>query len=65
MFSAKTLEVIFLVFVIFAIVRMLFIKLHESKQKDINKVYLFMIGAMVGVMSRYLFLKIKPKPMRN
>lgn len=50
-FSDKTLEIVFLAFVIFAIVRMLFIKLNESKQKDINKVYLFIIGAMVGVMS--------------
>jgi len=51
LFSARTLEVIFLAFVIFAIVRMLFIKLHESKEKELNKVYLFLIGAIVGVMS--------------
>jgi len=51
LFSAKTLEIIFLVFVVFAIVRMLFIKLHESEEKRLNKIYLFLIGAVVGVMS--------------
>jgi len=51
LFSAKTLEIIFLAFVIFAIVRMLFIKLHESKEKELNRIYLFLIGTLVGVMS--------------
>jgi len=51
LFSAKTLEIIFLAFVIFAIVRMLFIKLHETKEKELNKFFLFLIGALVGVMS--------------
>ena len=51
LFSGKTLEIIFLAFVVFAIVRMLFIKLHESEEKRLNKIYLFLIGAVVGVMS--------------
>jgi len=51
LFSGKTLEIIFLAFVVFAIVRMLFIKLHESEEKKLNKIYLFLIGAVVGVMS--------------
>ena len=50
LFSGKTLEIIFLAFVVFAIVRMLFIKLHESEEKKLNKIYLFLIGAVVGVM---------------
>jgi uncharacterized membrane protein YfcA len=49
--DAKVLEVIFLAFVIFAIIRMLFIKLHEAKEKEMHKISLFLIGSGVGLMS--------------
>ena len=50
-FDDKTLEIIFLAFVIFAILRMFFKKLEETEQKDVNRMALFVIGFIVGAIS--------------
>lgn len=51
-FSDKTLETIFFVFAVFALVR-LFMKpaLHKEQKKDVNPAVLFVIGFFLGVMS--------------
>ncbi len=51
-FSDKTLEIVFLSFAIFAIIRMFLKKIEEDNvQKDINKPILFMIGFFIGTIS--------------
>lgn len=47
----KILEIIFLAFALFALLRMFF-KTHENKpQKDVNRVVLFLIGFIIGAIS--------------
>ena len=50
-FDDKTLEIIFLAFTVFAILRMFFKKLEDRPQKDVNRVALFIIGFVVGALS--------------
>ncbi len=50
-FSDTTLEIIFLAFAIFAILKMFFHKIKEDAQKDINKIILFIIGFFIGTIS--------------
>lgn len=45
----KTLEFLFLIFVIFAIVRMFFKAPHFHPEKNVNKIILFMLGVAVGI----------------
>ena len=47
----KTLEMIFLAFALFALVRMFFKKIENKEQKDLNKVILFLIGLVLGALS--------------
>lgn len=50
-FSDRTLEMVFLAFAIFALLR-LFIKTHENKEeKKVNKIILFVIGFVIGAIS--------------
>lgn len=49
--SSYTLEVIFFLFALFALVR-LFVKTHEhAEQREVNKFILFIIGLVLGAMS--------------
>ena len=50
-FNDKTLEIIFLSFAIFAIVRMFFKQLEDVIQKDVNIILLFIIGFIIGTFS--------------
>jgi len=50
-FSDKSLEMIFLAFAIFAILKMFFHKVKEDAQKNINKITLFVIGFFIGTIS--------------
>lgn len=50
-FSNKTLEIFFLIFATFALIR-LFMPIAEVKeQKEVSKLILFVIGAFIGMMS--------------
>jgi len=49
--SDKNLEIVFLIFAIFALLR-LFVKTHDYKvEKEVNKLLLFMIGFLIGAVS--------------
>mgnify|MGYP000144225620 CR=1 FL=1 len=50
-FDDKTLEIIFLTFIIFALVRMFFKTEENRQQKDVNRVVLFIIGLIIGTIS--------------
>jgi uncharacterized membrane protein YfcA len=50
-FDNKTLEIIFLVFTIFAILRMFFKAGEYTPKKDVNRVVLFIIGLVLGAVS--------------
>ncbi|MBA1437930.1 MAG: sulfite exporter TauE/SafE family protein [Epsilonproteobacteria bacterium] len=51
MFSDKTLEILFLGFAIFALIR-LFMSTHEHQdQKEVSRIILFIIGLFVGTLS--------------
>lgn len=45
----ETLEFVFLVFVVFAIVRMFFKTVQSHPKKSVNKIILFMLGIAVGI----------------
>lgn len=47
----KTLEIIFLAFAVFALVRLFFKTKANGVQKDVNKAILFFIGIVLGMMS--------------
>lgn len=47
----KTLEIIFLLFAIFAILRMFFNPVEKRVQKDVNTFLLFIIGFVIGIFS--------------
>ena len=50
-FSDKTLEIIFLFFVVLAIIRMFFKTKEHKDQRELNKVLLFVIGFVLGAVS--------------
>lgn len=45
----ETLELLFLIFVVFAIARMFFKTVQNHPQKNVNRVLLFMLGVVVGI----------------
>jgi len=47
----KTLEIIFLVFALFALIKMFFSNVKKSKNKSFNKFFLFFIGLLLGAFS--------------
>ncbi len=50
-FNDKTLEIIFLTFIVFAIVKMFFKTKKSTKPQDTNRVVLFLIGLVIGAIS--------------
>ena len=50
-FESKNLEIIFLIFVVFALLRMFFKSVHNKPQKDVNSIALFIIGLVIGALS--------------
>jgi len=50
-FSDEMLEIIFLAFAIFALVRLFFITKQEKAQREVNKFALFVIGFLLGAIS--------------
>ncbi|OHE04631.1 MAG: hypothetical protein A2513_04820 [Sulfurimonas sp. RIFOXYD12_FULL_33_39] len=50
-FDDKTLEIIFLIFAIFALVRLFFKTKTQHVQKSVNRVILFLIGLVLGTLS--------------
>ncbi|QOY53661.1 sulfite exporter TauE/SafE family protein [Candidatus Sulfurimonas marisnigri] len=50
-FDDKTLEIIFLAFAIFALLRLFFKTVQNMPQKELNRVLLFIIGFVLGAVS--------------
>ena len=51
LFSDLALEIIFLCFAIFALARLFFHTKEHKKQKEVNKIILFLIGTILGTLS--------------
>jgi len=50
-FSDKTLEIVFLSFILFALIKMFFKTTHSVVQRDVSSVTLFTIGFILGAIS--------------